>query len=114
MVRGDADGFEVTLKTEVSPGEFVPYIPEEGSTLSFALKHDVMRRGSDGYAEFIDDEPLVLKDIPISTMLCKLAPEDTEGLGFGLYAYDIRLTLPNGEPHTCVRDAAFNLCREVH
>lgn len=114
MVRGDADSFVVELQTEISPGEYVPYIPEEGSALSFALKHDVMKRGADGYMDFKDNTPLVLKSIPIDTMQCKLEPADTEGLGFGQYAYDIRLTLPNGEPHTCVKDATFYLWREVH
>ena len=45
----------------------VNYTPVEGEKVRFAMKKKID-----------DEEPLILKDIPINTMILKLVPEDTK------------------------------------
>ena len=108
LTRGDTLIVEVHAKVK-SSGE--DYTPVEGDKIRFALKRNAVRADKKG---FMDDEPLIEKDIPISTMILTLNPEDTEDLAFGDYAYDIELTHANGRVDTFIADASFVLTREVH
>lgn len=107
MTRGDTYIAEVGITTLA--GE--PYTPQEGDTIRFAVKHpnmDIYR------TEYTDATPLILKDIPISTMILKLEPEDTKPLGFGEYVYDIEITFANGDVDTFIKEATLELTPEVH
>lgn len=107
MTRGD------TLITMVIPKDKRTkevYVPQEGDTFRFALKHNSM---TSDRSEYTDTEPLILKDIPTDTMLLTLVPEDTKGLGFGNYVYDIQLTDANGRVDTFINTATFILTGEV-
>lgn len=87
------------------------YTPVEGDTIRFALKRDVMSTKKD---EFIDKSPLIMKNIPIDSLILALNPEDTQDLGFGTYVYDIEITFSTGVVDTFIADAKFILAREVH
>lgn len=107
MTRGDT--LLVAVGMETKNGD--TYIPVEGDSLRFALKHKTMNGTK---SEFVDDEPLINKPIPIDTCILQLDPADTKPLGFGDYVYDIELTLANGYVDTFIYEAKFTLAPEVH
>ena len=100
--RGDSAELLIGINIERSDGTKEPYTPEEGDVVRFAL--------SDHYD---DDNPLILKDIPIDTMLLQLEPEDTKGLEFGEYVYDVELTTADGYVDTFIERAKWKLTEEV-
>lgn len=105
MTRGD------TLRVTVGmfrDGE--EYTPSVGDTLRFALKTPKFKDNGGNYK---DDEPLILKDIPISTRLLSLDPEDTKSLKFGKYVYDIQITFADGTVDTFITTEDFKLTPEV-
>ena len=109
LTRGDTFQAEITIYQNDSETEV--YTPEVGDKVRFALKRDKMTSGD---REFVDKQPLILKNIPIDTMILELEPEDTKGLDFGTYAYDIELESASGLVSTFIADATLVLTREVH
>lgn len=81
----------------------VSYTPVEGEKVRFAMKKKID-----------DEEPLILKDIPIDTMTLKLVPEDTKTLKYGSYKYDIEYTSVDGDVDTFIGPANFNITEEVY
>lgn len=79
------------------------YIPMNGDRIRFAMKND-----------YNDETPLLIKEIPIDTMILTLNPEDTKHLPFGKYVYDIELTKATGEVDTFITKAILKLTEEVH
>ena len=73
-------------------------------TLVFAVK----RKYTDD-----DDKVLIVKQVPLDTMLLELESADTKDLRFGEYVYDIEYTDVNGRPDTFIR-AKFLLAEEVY
>lgn len=108
LTRGDT----LLLQLDISMKNGTPYTPQSGDIITFALKRN---RINPNTREFIDSEPLILKEIPTSTLLLELEPEDTASLSFDEpYVYDIQLEYGNGEIDTFVEEAKFVLKREVH
>ena len=99
LTRGD------TFKTKVSitDSEGAAYVPNEGDKIRFAMKKD-----------YDDEEPLLLINIPIDTMILVITPEDTKSLEFGKYVYDVELTKANGDVDTFITKARIDLTEEVH
>lgn len=99
LTRGDT----LYLSVQMTKDDAI-YTPVEGEVVRFALKRK------------IDDaeEPLILKDIPISTMILKLNPEDTKSLSYGSYKYDIEYTSVDGDVDTFIGPANFNITEEVY
>ena len=60
-----------------------------------------------------DDKVLIVKQVPLDTMLLELESADTKDLRFGEYVYDIEYTDVNGRPDTFIR-AKFLLAEEVY
>ena len=106
MTRGDTVIIIVSMKRGTQT-----YTPQEGDSIRFALKRAVFTRDGSAY---IDPEPLILKSIPNDTLELRLNPEDTKGLGFGEYVYDIEITFANGNVDTFIANASFLLEPEVH
>lgn len=106
LTRGDTLAVQVVIKRD---GE--PYSPEDGDQVRFALKHNKLKSDKSGY---IDDDPLIVKDIPIDTLVLQLDPEDTRDLAFGTYVYDIEITFADGAVDTFIAKAKFKLTEEVH
>lgn len=77
LTRGDT--FEALVSATKRDG--TQYIPVAGDTIRFAMKEN-----------YDDPRPLLVKDIPIDTMMLTLEPQDTADLNFGKYVYDIQLT----------------------
>lgn len=98
LTRGDT--FKAMLTINNPDGSV--YTPVEGDTIRFALKENVE-----------DEECLILRDIPIDTMLLVLYPEDTKSLEFGSYVYDIQLTKANGDVDTFITASKLKLTAEV-
>ena len=87
-----------------------PYIPTSGDTVRFALKHTTLNSKKTDYK---DAEPLILKDIPINTMILELQPNDTKSFDFGTYVYDLQITFSDGTVCTFITQAVFKLTPEV-
>ena len=98
LTRGDT--FMALISITQSDGN--PYIPHEGDLIQFAMKR--------GYE---DEEPLLVKDIPIDTMKLILDSADTKMLPFGKYVYDIQLTKATGEVDTFITKGTMKLTEEV-
>ena len=98
LTRGDTMAARVSITK--SDGEL--YVPVEGDKIRFAMKE-----------KYTDEEPLIVKDIPIDTMELLLNPEDTSNLNFGKYVYDIQLTKANGVVDTFITKAVIRITEEV-
>lgn len=98
LTRGDTFKAHLTINNPNG----TEYTPQEGDTIRFALKENIE-----------DQECLILRDIPIDTMLLVLNPEDTKGLEFGSYVYDIQLTKANGDVDTFITASKLKLTAEV-
>lgn len=111
LTRGDSLILQVVIlrKKDKEPSEI--YTPEEGDTVRFALKRNIMNPEK---TKYIDKKPLIEKDIPIKTLILRLESEDTKFLEFGNYVYDIELTTKDGIVDTFIADADFILTPEVH
>lgn len=87
LTRGDTFSALITI-TDLNDNQ---YIPMNGDRIRFAMKND-----------YNDETPLLIKEIPIDTMILTLNPEDTKHLPFGKYVYDIELTKATGEVDTFI------------
>lgn len=105
LTRGDTFYCDISMTRN---GE--PYVPVEGDSLRFVLKHADMINNNSAYK---DDEPLLDIDIPIDTCRLKIASEDTSELTFGKYVYDIEITFANGDVDTFINNASFIILPEV-
>lgn len=105
LTRGDT----LRVKVDIFKDE-EPYIPEDGDVIRFALKHKDYNSDKSDYS---DTEPIIVKNIPNSTLVLQLEPEDTKNLGFGTYIYDIQLTYADGTVETFITPTQFKLTEEV-
>lgn len=100
MTRGDTVKISVGVKFKES-GE--PYEPEADDTIRFSVKKYLS-----------DKNPVIVKDVPIETMLLVLDPDDTKSLSFGEYHYDVQLIKKNGDTDTIIPDKILELTGEVY
>ena len=98
LTRGDTFKAVVTI---LNP-DGTEYSLAGGDTVRFALKECVC-----------DEECLIVKDIPITTMLLVIESEETKKLSFGDYVYDIQLTKANGDIDTFITASKFKITEEV-
>ena len=106
LTRGDSFYCEISMKNR--NGE--PYEPQAGDVVRFYLKRDLLNPPK---SEYIDRNPLISKAVPTDTMILHLEPDDTKGLGFGEYVYDVELTFANGDVDTFINNARLSLVPEV-
>ena len=105
MIRGDS----VRVKVECYEDDehTIEYIPVNGERVRFALKK-----------RYTDSTPLLLKEIPIDSMLLRIDPEDTKDLDFGpyngKYKYDIEITRLDGFIDTFIARKDFTILEEVY
>ena len=98
LTRGDTFKAHLTI----SNPDGSEYTPVEGDSIRFALKKDIE-----------DRECLIVKSIPIDTMLLILDPVDTKEMDFGTYIYDVQLTKANGDVDTFITASKLKLTVEV-
>lgn len=94
MTRGDSESITVRCNE--------PFV--EGDTVTFTMRPDV------------DDAISLQKavtDFPDGNAVIPFYPEDTEGLEFGDYVYDVQLTRADGTVTTLLVPAKFTLKDEV-
>lgn len=106
LTRGDTLKVLITLTTK----DKNPYTPVAADRIRFALKSAKMNVNK---TEFVDKEPLIIKNIPYDSMQLKLDPEDTKELPFGNYKYDLQITFANNEVDTFISNADFIITPEV-
>ena len=101
LTRGDT--FKAQISLTDSEGQ--PYEPVEGDHIRFAVKKS--------YSD-PDTEVLIVKEVPIDTLILELEPLDTKELPFGEYVYDLQLTNAAGEVDTFIDRATLILTEEVY
>ena len=99
LTRGDT----FTALITITDSEGNQYVPVKGDRIRFAMKTD-----------YEDGAPLLIKEIPVDTMILVIEPEDPKSLAFGKYVYDIELTKVTGEVDTFITKATLKLTEEVH
>ncbi len=98
LTRGDT--FKAQVEIRHPDGSL--YTPKEGDQIRFAAKKKIS-----------DTSPLILIEIPISTMQLVITPADTKPLDFGEYWYDIQITKANGDVDTFITKSVLKLTEEV-
>lgn len=98
LTRGDTFKALITI---TNPDGTI-YTPQEGDEIRFAMKQDVE-----------DEECLIIRDIPLESMMLILYPADTKSLEYGTYVYDIQLTKANGDVDTFITASKLKLTYEV-
>lgn len=100
MTKGDT--LRLYLKLRDCEGDV--YYPQMGDRIRFAMK-----------TAYSDDEPLILKGIPIDSLILTLDPADTKNLEApAQYVYDIEITYANGDVDTFIAKAKLTLTEEVY
>ncbi len=94
MTRGDSESITVRCS--------VPF--EDGDTVYFTVREDPE---SEIYLQKI------IEDFPDGEAVIPLYPEDTEGMDFGSYVYDIQVTRANDTVTTLIMPSKFKLTEEV-
>lgn len=97
LTRGDSLFLQLSLTRQDEP-----YIPVVGDSIRFAMK-----------AKYTDEEPVLVKQIPIDTLLLEFEPEDTKPLKMKkTFVYDLELTDTNGYVDTFI-EGTFTVGEEV-
>lgn len=97
LTRGDTLFLKINMEKD---GE--SFTPEEGSVVRFAMK-----------SSYEDSEPILLKDVPIDTLLLEIEPGDTKPLTMKkTYVYDIEYTDADGHVDTFIK-GKFKISEEV-
>ncbi len=100
LTRGDT--FRRCVEAFLPESETEKYTPTAGDSVRFAMKRT-----------YEDVNPLLVKEIPIDTMVLTLDPEDTKRLPFGKYFFDIEITYANGQVDTFIPKGRIYLTEEV-
>lgn len=100
MTRGDSESITVKCFRDNAPfplerGDTVCFTVREDAESAVALQKTVTAFDENGWA------------------VIAIRPEDTAGMDFGRYVYDIQLTRADGTVTTIVTIAAFTLTEEV-
>lgn len=100
LTRGDTLEILVELKTR----EGEPYTLSENDTIRFAAKKS-----------YKDEEPIITKDIPKSTMRLRLESNETKEFKArsAPYVYDIEVTFEDGTVDTVIDRAQLYITEEV-
>lgn len=97
LTRGDT----ARLSVSVTDNQKQPYTVKEDDVLTLTVKKD-----------YADAEPLIEKKITGSNTF-HIKPEDTKGLAFATYKYDVQITTADGDNYTVIDDKKFKIANEV-
>lgn len=99
MTRGDTLLTTVNILNE----DGTTYEPAPTDVITFTVKKD-----------YNDKKPLIVKDIPVDTMILRVDSEDTKKLEMpGKYYYDIQITYGDGIVSTFIANAILRITEEV-
>lgn len=104
MTRGDTLRLKVTIYQDDAI-----YEPQDKDTVRFAMRPAALNVSKTAFR----NDVVVMKDIPIDTLVLELEPSDTKKLQFGTYMYDIQLTMADGTVDTFIHEATLKLLPEV-
>ena len=98
ITRGDSASFGITVMDGTTEYEL-----QEGDVLRFTVRRNIYSTTKSlqkilGYGD---------------TMEFVIEPEDTVGLNFGNYVYDVELTLADGTVNTIIPPSTFKVMGEV-
>ena len=97
LTRGDTLFLQLSLTKNGQS-----YTPDQQASVRFAMK-----------SKYTDEEPVLLKTVPIDTLLLQIASADTKPLKMKkTYVYDIELTDENGYVDTFI-EGNFTVDEEV-
>ena len=83
----------------------------EGDRVIFTVKNKAMKSDR---SDYVDEEPLLEVEVPVDSMVLRLEPEDTEGLAFREYVYDMVIEMASGRVDTFIPASPFYVMEEVH
>ena len=92
ITRGDSGYFAFTPYAMDENGEWSVYQPQEGDEIIFNMK----KKMADSY------RILLKKKVDLETFQMKLEPNETKGLDFGEYEYEVQLTTAAGDVDTYI------------
>ena len=123
MVRGDSEDIRVTMRQNIGTDESsvferVPFV--EGDKVEIkALErpfklYAVFPKRQSAPALKLDTKFIhkTVTEFGDGEAFIRIMPEDTEGLGFGEYVYDVQITFADGRVKTPVHDCPFSLMKE--
>lgn len=94
MIRGDSESITVRCSEPFN----------EGDTVTFTMRPDIE-------GEIVLQKEIT--DFPEGEAVIPFAPEDTAGLDFGDYVYDVQLTRANDTVTTLIQPSRFTITEEV-
>ena len=97
MTRGDSE--TITISCEARPFR-------EGDVIRFTVKEDVFTKAK-------EMEKVVTEFTEEGEAVVVIQPEDTRGMGYKGYRYDVQLTTADGTVTTIVKPSEFRLTAEV-
>ncbi len=97
LTRGDTARLTVSITNDA--GEDYELQPED--TLTLSVK------------KAVTDAEYALQKTIERTNIFYIEPQDTAGLEFGKYKYDVQLITANGEVYTIIEPSTFEILQEV-
>lgn len=97
LTRGDTAYLTVPIKTAL--GE--DYVVQAGDTLTLSVKKKST------------DNNYVFQKVLDGSNTFHIEPQDTAGIEFGKYKYDIQLNTANGDVYTIIDVSTFTILEEV-
>lgn len=98
LTRGDTARFSITIDNQVSGEE---YRVTEQDILTLSVK------------KRISDSTVCVQKTVTGIQSFHIEPQDTSGLEFGKYIYDVQLTTESGDVYTVIPPTSFELLKEV-
>lgn len=97
LTRGDSADIAVTIYD--MNGDVYELV--EGDVLTFTVKFNC-----------ITEDNLIQKDITSDSTI-HIEPSDTNDLNYGIYQFDVQLTMNDGSVYTVIDPHNFNIMKEV-
>lgn len=98
LTRGDTAHISVSIDDNIAGNK---YELSPNDTLTFSVKRNVT-----------DKTTLIEKKLN-GTNVFHIKPNDTSGLSFGKYVYDIQLDTEDGDVYTIIAPSVFEVMKEV-
>ena len=97
LTRGDSADLTVVIKDLAGN----TYELQTGDVLKFTLKSNC------------ETSTIIIQKDCSSDSMIHLTPSDTNGLKYGIYKFDVQLTLANGKVYTVIPPHDFEITKEV-